>query len=498
LLECDSGTPPTYCASRDLEGSRPSSDPKRRRWPSAGCAWALVALVEVRGPGLTTAAAAAADQATPSFSVLAIGDTGARTLDLHHNALGINRYAKRTKSNALVFLGDNLYPTGFSDLDAGKRERKFKRIYGLFNFERLGCRLGLDEGADVTARWESEKDTCRVFAVAGNHDYYTDAAKELTKIDILPLGFSSAGNVFEAQRKEWRYSYGEPRTMCWSIPGAAALGPDGKPNKTAIYAIFLDSNLLVRATEKEERPARHPDAECWSGSADRRVDCLSKPYRDRILETFEDALAHPPPACSSAWTVVFAHHPLHTVGKHAGAVWRSGTEPSLQSQPAASSNADSRRGYVRFDDLCSLAHRPLDWVKQHIDPEDDCAASAYRTDILNAISRAKRRVDVWVAGHDHSLQMLKCQKFRHDEDADHLAFLATEAVKSHPQAAPRARNGLRRPRWGGAGVDRSPDGFTWSSLRATSASDSCRGARTLQPPLPGVVTFEWIPRASSP
>jgi hypothetical protein len=437
----------------------------------------------------------------PSFTIVAIGDTGERNHTLYRNAMGVNReVAGKAKDTALVFLGDNFYKHGLSDSSPDQRKRRFASVYGLFegSFTKLGHELGNHE-------WKRSKPPCpprywpgaaggRVHAVAGNHDYYSESvSKESFRIAALvPLGFSTSGNEYEATRKEWNYYYGEPGEAFWPLEGSG---------KKGVQAIFIDSAILVRGETEPQYTgiwfygfllpplalsragAEQADGQCWNSWINTTQDCLSYAFRDHVKATITRLLRarrH-----EDVWRVIFAHHPLHTVGAHAGARWR----------PDPAGNG----GTVKLEDLCSRIHRPLDWAKNQFDPQDLCSEGwgKYRELVLQAIRDSGTSVDAFVAGHDHSLQRIPSEAVSHDDHGRRgcpglqivsgAGAKVTEVMASEPGGVLTAQNlkdkGKSLPGWvrlhfspaelevvffsGGSEVEGGINGAGTGSLRAS-------------------------------
>jgi cytochrome c553 len=95
-----------------------------------------------------------------------------------------------------------------------------------------------------------------------------------------------------------------------------------------------------------------------------------------------------------AWRIIAAHHPLYTVGEHAG-------YQQWVRRPDG-------KAYVKKLDLCSRETAPFDWLANSLDPEDECTCEwvSYRRRVLSAIQESGKRVHLVLGGHDHSLQLL--------------------------------------------------------------------------------------------
>jgi hypothetical protein len=328
-------------------------------------------------------AAPAGDKA-PSLTLVAVGDTGSRNLDLFRNAMGINAAVHSDPDrHALVFLGDNFYEQGLSDETDRTRDLKFKQVYGSWFAESFGelkmkrgravAALTPTPGAEAPAADEAKEQPARVHAVTGNHDYYSkEAAAEV--LHALPVGFTTSGNAYVKTRLEWVYHYGEPADVVWEIAGATA-------GRRRVQLVFLDSSLLVRSDWGK--------TECKAVPLPPRVaDWLGCGFREHMREKLVELLKQNPG--DDVWRVLVTHHPIDTMGYHRGARWMP------------------ERGGVVLLDLCSKAEQPIGWLRNDFDPEDWCTGGwqNYVRFVKDAITEAGVDVHVELAGHDHSLQLL--------------------------------------------------------------------------------------------
>jgi hypothetical protein len=344
----------------------------------------LVCLFATAGArGADKAAAPAGDKA-PALTLVAIGDTGERNLDLFRNAMGINAAVRSDKDrSALVFLGDNFYEQGLADESDRTRDLKFKQVYGSWFAEafgelqmskgRKGAALSPSPAAPAPAEEKAKAGPPRVHAITGNHDYYSkEAAREV--LHALPVGFTTSGNAYSKTRLEWVYHYGEPEDVVWDIPGATE-------GRRRVQLVFLDSSLLVRSDWAE--------TECKAVAVPARVgDWLGCGFRAHVREKLVELLKQN--AGDDVWRVLVTHHPLDTMGYHRGARWMP------------------ERGGVVLQDVCSKAEQPIYWLRNDFDPEDWCTAGwqSYVRFVKDAIAEAGVDVHVELAGHDHSLQLL--------------------------------------------------------------------------------------------
>jgi len=220
------------------------------------------------------------------FSFVAIGDIGEAGEILQHNAAVIKKMYREDKFHALIFLGDNFYPTG---LNIPRKEVPGKIRSVLKPFEEVMRDLGRKN----------------VHAVAGNHDYYAFLAIDksflfgLINIEFVPYGFSRLGNQRADTISAWTYYNETTQDTVYERNG----------NK--IQLIFFDSAILLRT-----------DTTTW------------KP----MLHSLEKVLATSPNDIK--WRFLFAHHPFYTLGPHGGfLLWDEETGAIQQLNPCDRQNA---------------------------------------------------------------------------------------------------------------------------------------------------------------
>lgn len=200
------------------------------------------------------------------FSFVAIGDTGEKGDILKHNAAVMRKMYRDDKFDALIFLGDNFYPTGLNI----PRKEVPKKVKSLLRpFHEVMAGLGRTQ----------------VHAIAGNHDYYAFLAVDfklplnIYSVQTAPYGISDLGNQRADTIRAWTYYRG--------LPEAVLYGPD--TNK--IQMIFFDSALLLRT-----------DSTRWQPALDRLYQLLAASKQDEGVN----------------WRVLFAHNPFHALGPHGG------------------------------------------------------------------------------------------------------------------------------------------------------------------------------------
>ena len=280
------------------------------------------------------------------LTIVALGDTGENSSILRANASTITDMYTGTYGgenfSAMLFLGDNFYPTGlnvpFADV-----ERKVKSVLGKFKTPFSG--LGRNN----------------VHAVAGNHDYYARLALDksvflgLVTIQEGPIGFTSRGNEREAAIPDWTYYYGMPANAFYPL----------SPNATdSVQLIFFDSAVLLRTDTLSWRPA---------------------------LDSLYTLLALTKARPSIAWRILVAHHPFHSVGEHGGYTeWNDETnQVDYLTQCDKDTNALGwLKNWVDPEDACASKYQQ------------------YVNSVNKIIKKSGAKVQLVLSGHDHSLQLL--------------------------------------------------------------------------------------------
>lgn len=280
------------------------------------------------------------------LTIIAIGDAGennsvSRGCGNYITNMWIGQHDAGT-FQALLFLGDNFYPTGLN-IPADDVAKKVETILEPFKtpMEGLGPR--------------------NVHALAGNHDYYARHAIEtsvffgLVKIEEAPMGLTDRGNRREGAIGTWSYYSGMP---------AQAVYPLEAGSSDSVQLIFYDSAL----------PLRTPPA-LWSQALDslRRI-LRAGGTRPGIL-----------------WRLFCAHHPFVAVGEHAGYTeWDDETSTVGYLTPCdRDSNAIAwLKNSFDPEDLCTDRYR------------------AFVDSVRSVIRSAGVKVQIALGGHDHSLQLL--------------------------------------------------------------------------------------------
>jgi predicted phosphodiesterase len=302
------------------------------------------------------------------FSLVAIGDAGERNGILEDNAETIAALFRRERFDLLVFLGDNFYKTGLNfDSEKDPQKETPKKINSVLGpFRAVMRALGRQN----------------VHAVAGNHDYYAQLAVNksflwgLFSVEALPVGITNKGNQRADTISTWTYHYGLPQQALFPVDSAAG---------DSLQIIFFDSAVLLRTQQHTWRP--------YFAALERLL--FSTSNRPQIK-----------------WRIIAAHHPLHSLGEHGGY-----------------SEWDPEARTVRYLNHCDPDSDIVGYFTNFADPEDLCAERyrAYRDSLLAAIHRGGVPVQLFMAGHDHSLQLLHYSNRAPDCSACPQAFLISGA-----------------------------------------------------------------------
>ncbi len=189
-----------------------------------------------------------------------------------------------------------------------------------------------------------------VYSIPGNHEYYCST------INNIPYGSCHMGNVYAAEIPEWTYRMHYPATIRRAV---------AKGSADSVEIIFFDSALLLTQNIQRWRP---------------------------VLDSMERTLRISAQAPGVRWRIIATHHSPYSVGEHGGyRVWLSGQQ---------------KVGYVGncYEDL----QDPFKYVEQLISHQDNCTPrySAYSDSLAAVVERSGAKVQLLMAGHDHSLQML--------------------------------------------------------------------------------------------
>ena len=281
-----------------------------------------------------------------TLTVIAIGDAGEAGSAMRGSAKYVNdMYSGQHdggKPDAMIFLGDNFYPTGLN-IPADEVHSTVKKILGPFRetFEGLGRK--------------------NVHSIPGNHDYYARNAIEksllfgLITIEAGPNGISERGNEREKAIEWWTYHYKMPAEVTYPIR-------DGSGDSAQF--IFYDSSLPLRT-----------DISTWKPALDSLQRLLAaSSYRKGIV-----------------WRILALHHPWYSVGEHGGySVW-----DDVQLKVVYLPNCDKDSNVVHWfindidpQDLCAQKYQ------------------AMLSSLKSVIRASGAKVHLSLSGHEHNLQLL--------------------------------------------------------------------------------------------
>ncbi|MFK7730085.1 MAG: metallophosphoesterase [Pseudomonadales bacterium] len=253
--------------------------------------------------------------------VLLFGDAGSSTIDPWQASL--QKMSERAlispEKTAAVALGDNIYYMGYPNKETGQKEWDESQLESI---EHLDAQLKV---AKVSG--------ARFYFVPGNHDWYAG------ELDGMRTHITEYANEHDVAA--------EFRPLASDTLGAA-----DAINLPGVSLVFVDSSALLKSDENELKAAMLTLTESF----------------DSIRETYPDNLI-----------VVNQHHPLETMGQHAGymthfAYWF----------------------FIRALDLFT-----------EVTAEDTYHPNYIR--IINALDAAMKPYEnvIHAGGHDHSLQVFR-------------------------------------------------------------------------------------------
>ena len=192
------------------------------------------------------------------YTLLLVGDAGHATRDDPVLAAMSAAAARSPSRTAIVFLGDNLYPSGLAAQGSSDRDRG-ERV--------LAAQVGAAASAGV-----------RAIFLPGNHDWDGGSADGWEKI-------RRAGRFLESRGAEL-------------LPRGGCPGPSVVDISASLRLIVLDTQWWLRRGPKP----RHPTSDCPADS------------ETEVLDSLTSALA----GAGERRVVVAAHHPLESTGSHGG------------------------------------------------------------------------------------------------------------------------------------------------------------------------------------
>lgn len=189
-----------------------------------------------------------------------------------------------------------------------------------------------------------------VHAIPGNHDYYC------ATINHIPYGSCDLGNRYEAEIREWTYHPHYPALLRRAV---------AEGSRDSADFILFDSALLLTQNTSNWRP---------------------------VLDSLERMLRRSAGSIGVVWRLIMAHHSPYSIGEHGGyRIWLSDLE---------------RVGYLGncIDDM----QDPFKYVEEILSHQDNCTPryQAYNDSLMKVIERSGAPIQLLMAGHDHSLQLL--------------------------------------------------------------------------------------------
>ncbi|MDZ7659020.1 metallophosphoesterase [Fodinibius sp.] len=211
-------------------------------------------------------------QGEPIYSVYLIGDTGAPSIEPQEPILGVlEAQLKRSgEQSAVIFLGDNVYPDGLPPKQSPSRAQAEKRL--LTQLKIIDDYPG------------------QVVFIPGNHDWASsekNGLKQLRRQEKYIESYLNRGNTF--------------------LPDSGNSGPVLLNLATANTHPDINFDIQLVAIDTQWWLHKH-EKPLW-----KNVDSANQ-QKEKILTKLEEMIT----ADLDAETLVAAHHPLFSFGRHGG------------------------------------------------------------------------------------------------------------------------------------------------------------------------------------
>ena len=291
------------------------------------------------------------DELAIAHTVFLIGDAGYyasleenKTLQLFEEHLKV-----ADENSSVIFLGDNIYPSGFpakSEEDAVKKEA----------ISKLNVQLNiLDNYAG------------RPYFIAGNHDWSGDDVKGVRRQEKYIEKYLNK-NIED--KDDWENYF---------LPDKGCGGPEVVEVNDQLVIIFIDSNWYLKDWDKA-----HP-------SINNGCEALSRPVF-RFL--FEELMRK----YKNKNVIVASHHPLFTYGPHGGkSSWKEHIFPLTQW---------NQKNYVPIPVLGTLAT----FYRAFLGSRQDIAHPIYRRFKDDLLAGATKNGSyIFASGHEHNLQYIELE-----------------------------------------------------------------------------------------
>jgi 3',5'-cyclic AMP phosphodiesterase CpdA len=229
-----------------------------------------------------------------------------------------------------------------------------------------------------------------VHAIPGNHDYYARNLVEgsylfgLISYEDFQVGLTDKGNQRAVALEDWTYHHGLPAEATYAVEA-------GSPD--SVQFIFFDSALPLRTPLTAWRSA---------------------------LDSLEKLLMNSRTRTGILWRIFCTHHPFYSIGEHGGySAWNDETNT------------------VEYLPRCDKDSNAYAWFQNWLDPEDLCAGKyrQYVDSVKSVIHAAGVRIQLSIAGHDHSLQLLNYP----DRDTDVPEFPKVHIVSGSGSKTARVK-----------------------------------------------------------
>ncbi|MBC8145601.1 MAG: metallophosphoesterase [bacterium] len=190
-----------------------------------------------------------------------------------------------------------------------------------------------------------------VHAIAGNHEYYCRV------VGPVPLGTCFNGNIYQSAIRSWTFHSRYPTSIRRAVS-------DGSPDSVEI--IMFDSGYILAMPMATWQP---------------EFDSLDRMLRASAQNS------------SVKWRIAIAHHSPYTVGEHGGyRQW-----------------SDRLQRVTYIGNCIDEGQDPFRYAYQIMSNADNCHPEyqEYSRRLLAAFDRSPAKIQLMLAGHDHSLQLLR-------------------------------------------------------------------------------------------
>lgn len=208
----------------------------------------------------------------PIFSVFLIGDTGEASLDPREPTLKTlkTQLDKSGEQSAVIFLGDNIYPSGLPAKEARSRKRAERRLMAQLNT--------LDDYSG------------RIIFMPGNHDWHSSKRKGLQRI-----------------RRQERFIENKLQKGNTFLPDSGHPGPVSVSLNASVEDSAMDFNIQLVVLDTQWW--LHPHEKPFSPGITNE-----KQQQEKILSDVKEIVQRH----NNDEILVASHHPMISFGRHGG------------------------------------------------------------------------------------------------------------------------------------------------------------------------------------